>query len=365
MGTRGLSRRNFLHATGAAALAVGCGSDDGSGGSGDDPFAPVPVVEGTSAVGLVGVADDVETAIRRAIALAGGIEEIQPGDSVFIKPNAVHGIGSITGSAVTTNEVVAAVVRIVREREPGRIVVGDRSWRAASSSSVISSTGMGDAAMEAGADEVYAAPTPEKGPDDWQLMQPTAWEETWSAAGGILAMKQILDADHFINLPVCKNHRWAGFSLSMKNLIGAVGDDSRDPMHYTEGDPERLSRDIAILNGIFRPLINIVDAQHTLLNGGPEGVYGDAVWAETGAVFAGKDRVAVDAVGAALIKSRLADATVDDPDELHEFLEATGVWDLPQIRHGRELLGGVSGVAGLDLRSDGADPAPLEALLNA
>ncbi len=115
------------------------------------------------------------------------------------------------------------------------------------------------------------------------------------AQGGILAMRKILEADHFIDLPVCKNHRWAAISLSMKNLIGAIGDESRDPIHYTEGDADRISRDIAILNGAFRPLISIVDARAALINGGPEGVGADRVTVNPGLIFASRDRVALDA----------------------------------------------------------------------
>ena len=368
---KGVSRRGFVKGGGVAALALGVGCEsDAERPAEPAPIEPVvvdaePVPEGMAAVGIVH-RDDVEGALRRAIALAGGINEILPGDTVFIKPNAVHGSAGGQPGIVTDLDVLRAVVRIVKERRPGKVTVGDRSARPFATDVVFSQTGLRDAALEAGADDVFEAPRDSAEPDEWVLMQPNDYESTWGDDGGVLAMKRIIDADHLIDLATCKNHRWAAFSLSMKNLIGAIGDSSRNPMHYNEGDPDRLSQDIAILNQLFTPLISIIDARHALINGGPEGVLGDRVAVSPGLMLAGKDRVALDAAGAAILKMELSRTQVDQPDELHAFLTSTDVFDLPQIVHGGALGIGIARPEDILLRFDDvAEAAALAALLQA
>ena len=168
-------------------------------------------------------------------------------------------------------------------------------------------------------------------------------------------MRRIVESDHLINVPVCKNHRYAGYSLSMKNLIGAVGDSARDVMHYTIGDPERLSRDIALLNQMFTPLMSILDATTCLINGGPEGLAVDSVRTDRQLVLASRDRVALDAGGLTLIKRGLERTPVPTPDPVYELALSTKVWEYAQIRHGHELGLGVSGADLVEILFDGVD----------
>ncbi len=360
MPNRSLSRRHLLQSASVAlGAAAGC-SDDALP---DEPIVPIPA--GMSAVGVVGGAD-VAAAVERAVALAGGINEIKPGDTVFIKPNVVHPATRGFPAVVTSPEVLAAVIRLVRRRRPSKIIVGDRPSRIFTSELVFRLTGIREAAMAAGADEVFEAPIPTRDPSEWVMVRPPGWEGTWGAQGGILAMRKILEADHFIEVPVCKNHRWAGVSLSMKNLIGAVGDSSRDAFHFNEGDPDRLSRDIAVMNQAFRPLISIIDARSALINGGPEGVGTDRVTVTPGLIFAGRDRVALDAAAASLIKMELERTAVPMPDAVHAYLRRTRTWALPQIVHGAAHGLGVASADRVALRFEGvAESAAIEAVFRA
>lgn len=363
----GLTRRRFLEgaalAAGAVAVGVGCGDDASPGGprpvADAGPYDEVP--PGSAAVGVSGHAE-LETRVRRAIVAAGGLDAIGPGDTVFIKPNAVHSLTLDNPAIVTDPAVLAIVVRIVRERGPARIVVGDRSARPFRSQAILNATGLAQAALDAGADEVYAAPRPAEDPDAWVLLQPEGFEDTWAEQGGILAMRRIVEADHFINLPVCKDHRWAVYSLTMKNLIGAVGDDSRDAMHYVAAEPDRLSRDIAVLNQMFSPLLNVIDAGFALLNGGPEGIGTDAVRSEPGLVIASRDRIAADVTAVSLIQHGLASAEVPEPDAAHAFLTGSGAWELPQVVHGIARGLGIASPDRLVLRFEEVEPALVAAI---
>ena len=235
----------------------------GAGAGGEDAGVP-----GRSRVAIVRRAN-LDEAVALAAELAGGLEAIQPGQTVFIKVNAVSDRAIGTPGIRTSNEMIGAVVRLITTRKPGRIIVGDRSARQfPNSMEVFQNAGIEQAALDAGADEVYAAPSPTADPDAWMLMQPPDFETSWSGPGGILCMRRILEADHLINVPTCKNHRYALFSLSMKNFMGAIGDSSRDPIHFGDslgGNFGPIGRDMAILNQPFSPLLNILDASTALI----------------------------------------------------------------------------------------------------
>lgn len=340
---------------------AGAGAGAGQGGSG---------TAGTTASDRARVAivkkDTLDESVARAVELAGGIDEIQAGQTVFIKVNAVSSRAIGMTGIRTSNEVIASVIKLVKQRNPGRIIVGDRSARAFDSATVFDSAGIGAAAMAAGADEVYAAPRPDQDPDAWMRAMPPGFEETWGSAGGILVMRKIVEADHLINVPACKNHEFALFSLSMKNFIGAIGDTSRDPIHYLQsgtGNFGPIGRDIALINQAFNPLINIVDATTVIVNGGPYGDGPETVRAMPGYILASRDRVALDALGVSLIKFELGKTTVPQPDPTQNTLKNMSAWSLPQITEGITRKLGVASHDKADLMFDGvADSAGIEAV---
>jgi uncharacterized protein (DUF362 family) len=337
----------------------------GGGASNDDDGGAAPSGDRTT-VAIVRNNGDLDATVARAVQLAGGIDAIQPGQSVFIKVNAVSDRALGTPGIRTSNEVIAAVVRLVKQRDPGRIVVGDRSARQFDSTQVFQNAGIEEAALAAGADEVYMAPSSSADPDAWMLVQPPGYESAWQAAGGILVMRKIVESDHLINVPACKNHRYALFTLSMKNFIGAIGDSSRDPLHFAEtiaSNFQPIGRDIAVLNQPFSPLLNLIDATTALINGGPQGDGADAVRTSPGLILASRDRVALDALAVSLIKLELSRTEVPRPDAAHTSLVETGPWQLPQIVEAGTRGLGATGEAEVELVFDDVpDAAELEAI---
>lgn len=348
---------------GSSAGASGAGAGSGASGSGAGGSAPS---DGRVRVAIVR-RESLDEAVARAVELAGGLDAIKAGDSVFIKLNAVSDRAIGTPGIRTSNELLAAVIRRVKEQSPGLVIVGDRSARQfPDTAAVFANAGIGEAALAAGADEIYAAPLPTDDPDAWMLMQPPGFEQAWSGAGGILCMRRILEADHLINVPQCKNHRYALFSMSMKNFIGAIGDSSRDPLHFAEsiaGSFNPIGRDIAVLNQPFSPLMNVLDATTALINGGPQGDGADAVRASPGLVLASSDRVALDAAGVSLIKLELGRADVPQPDAAHAQLTSTAPFSFPQIVEASALGLGASSADDVELAFDDVpDATELEAI---
>ncbi len=357
-----LDRRTFIQAAGVLALGAGCGgsSDDAEPQFGP-AYPPVPLTDGKSAVAIV-QRQDADDAVAFAIALAGGIEAIGAGHLVFIKINAVHGATLNKPAIVSEHDMIAAVIAAAKRQAPVHVTVGDRSFYQGATQSVFQTTGIGEAALEAGADEAYAALAPAKAPAEWLLEQPAGYEPTWKDGGGIQVMRKIAEADHLIDLAVCKNHDLCGFSLSMKNFVGAIGDDSRQLMHASGKTPETLSANIAVLNGAFSPMMAIIDARTALINGGPDGVTAQRVQTSPGLVLASRDRVALDAAAAAVLQLELSRTEVDEPDAAYELLTTTAAWSLPQIVSAVERGLGASSADEVELRFDDvADETAIEA----
>lgn len=130
MSSSRLPRREFLKASaaGAAALTAACGGDD------DGAKPPAPYT-GPPRVAVAGGAD-VEASVRKALELAGGLGAIRKGDTVFVKPNAVHGIVTGRPGIVTSLPVLQAVIRACKDRG-AKVIVGDRSARVQASTDLV------------------------------------------------------------------------------------------------------------------------------------------------------------------------------------------------------------------------------------
>jgi uncharacterized protein (DUF362 family) len=104
--------------------------------------------------------------------------------------------------------------------------------------------------------------------------------------------KDILEADRFINIPIAKVHSASTLTMSMKNMMGAIGG-HRPNLHVN------LHQNIADMNLVLRPDLHILDATRILTEGGPFGGKLEYVQIKN-QVIAGTDPVAVDAYGATL-----------------------------------------------------------------
>jgi len=127
--------------------------------------------------------------------------------------------------------------------------------------------------------------------------------------------KAVLDADHFINVPVLKNHEVtaAEFSCCLKAFVGLCHPEDRwqkgpDALHA-----KNIGEKIAELNLCKKPAINIVDATTIMVNGGPGGHSRNSMWAEANLILASKDRVACDSVALAALKYYGAEKKVNKP----------------------------------------------------
>ncbi len=118
---------------------------------------------------------------------------------------------------------------------------------------------------------------------------------------GVLFPRLLEEAEAIVSTCCLKTHRFGGhFTLSLKNSVGMVakhGPDGHDYMRELHASPAQR-RMIAEINLLYRPALVLLDALEAFVDGGPE----SGRRAAPGLILAGVDRVAVDAVGVALLR---------------------------------------------------------------
>lgn len=279
---------------------------------------------------VVGLAyqGSIEERVRTAIDLAGGLGEIEAGQTVCIKPNIVMKMINLTNPGVipptvTNPEVVRHVIRAVVERtkDPSKVYVAERSAWMQSTLFQMVLAGIYQVAVEEG---VNLLPWDKK--PYIQFTLPKAAYLTMP----IPIAESIRMFDHFINVPVLKNHEYpAEYTLCIKAFMGAMDANLRFAPQYNLHDAF-LGEKVAELN-LIRPYVtmNIADAGDIILTGGPCNGFHQTAKADI--VIASKDRVACDSVGVAVLKYHALKQGIRK-----NYTEKT-VWQQRQIIHAGKL----------------------------
>lgn len=119
---------------------------------------------------------------------------------------------------------------------------------------------------------------------------------------GELAIPKLFRGDHaVVLLPNCKTHNLGGhFTMSLKLAVGITPVPRRSALH-SSGNIPGWSADI---NAGFEPDLVLMDALSCFVDGGPT----RGTLAHPGLIVASKDRVALDAVGVAILKAHKSTA---------------------------------------------------------
>jgi uncharacterized protein (DUF362 family) len=314
-----MSRRDFLHMAatlgslmGVSSLLEACAPTGGTGSAGvqSSPPRPTPTPDlgplpwasatssasptpraepGSAQVALVKTRDRAE-GVRRALALLGldGLSNKR----VLIKPN-FNSAHPTPGS--THSDVLRALIQELRERGARAITVADRSGMGATRG-VMEQKGVFAMAEELDF-ETLVFDELEK--ERWVMMQPPG--SHWRS--GFAFAQPILEADAVVQTCCLKTHRFGGhFTISLKNSVGMaakrVPGDPWDYMGELHASPDQRLM-IAEINTAYTPALIVLDGVEAFVNSGPES--GKRVWAEV--VLASADRVAIDAVGVAALRS--------------------------------------------------------------
>ena len=233
--------------------------------------------------------EDRAKGVNRALALLD--VRSMGGGHVFLKPN-FNSDDPFPGS--THNDTLRALVNALRNRDAGSITVGDRSGMG-ETRRVMERKGIFAMADELGFDTLVFD---EMDADGWELRDAPGshWERGFPVA------RPILDADVVVQTCCLKTHRYGGhFTLSLKNSVGLVAKEvpgeGYNYMSELHGSPyQRLM--IAEVNAGYDADLVVMDGLAAFVEGGP--ARGKQV--QPGVMLASTDRVALDAVGVAILR---------------------------------------------------------------
>ena len=273
--------------------------------------------------------EDRATGIASAIGLLGSLAPRFANRTVVIKPNFNSG-DAFPGS--THPDTVRALAAWLRQANAAGVSIAERSGGSWVTLEVLEEKGMPALAKELAIQLIATDSLPA---EEWIALplDGTHWSR------GVEAPRVLLEAEAILQTCCLKTHAFGGhFTMSLKNVIGVIAKESPHDgyafMKELHGSPH-MREMIAEANLIYRPDLVVLDGIHAFVRGGP--ATGDLE--HPGVIMASEDRVAIDAVGVAIL--RMYDTTAD--------VRTGPVFELEQIRRAAELGLGVASPAQIDL----------------
>ncbi len=257
------------------------------------------------------------------------------GKNVLIKPN-FNTADPTPGS--THNDTLIALVEEIWKRGAKSVSVGDRSYPP--TQQVMEEKGILPLLEKM---DVQVINFDELGEKDWVEFRPKG--SHWPS--GFRIARPILESECLVSTCCLKTHQYGGiFTLSLKLHVGVVPTSRQgyDYMSRLHGSPHQRKM-IAEINAPFKPHLVLLDGIEAFVDGGP--ATGKRAKAN---VFLGSlDRVAIDAVGVALLK-RLGS---------NENIMRRKIFEQEQIARAAELGLGAASPQDIDLIpvDDGSRPA--------
>jgi uncharacterized protein (DUF362 family) len=247
------------------------------------------------------------------------------GKNVLIKPN--FNTADVTPGS-THNDTLAALVEEVWEMGAKSISLGERSFPP--TREVMEKKGILPILDKLNVTVIDFDGLDQK---DWVLFTPKM--SSWP--NGFRIARPILDAECLISTCCLKTHQFGGiFTLSLKLHVGVVPTSRHgyDYMRELHGSPHQR-RMIAEINEPFKPALIVLDGIDAFVDGGPmtgKHAIGEVFLAST-------DRVALDAVGVAILKFLGSNESITKPK----------IFDQEQIARAVELGLGASSPSEIDL----------------
>jgi uncharacterized protein (DUF362 family) len=259
-----------------------------------------------------------------------GLKSFQ-GKSLVLKPN-FNTADSAPGS--THNDTLESLVLVLQQMGVKQITLAERSGPGDSSRKVMEKKGTFRLGEKLGFNIVNLE---EIGPEGWVKLEPD--ESHWSQ--GFHFARIYREAEVVVQTCCLKTHGYGGhFTLSLKNSVGLVplaGHPYMGELHSSQYQRHM----IAEINTAYSPDLVVMDGVEAFVDGGPD--RGTRV--EAGVMLAATDRVAIDAVGVAIL--RLLGTTPE--------VSRGSVFQQDQIARAAELGLGVSSAKEIQLITGDAE----------
>jgi len=272
--------------------------------------------------------------VRKAIALL----QVNPlaGKNVVIKPN-FNSADSAPGS--THIDTLRALVQTIKEMGARSITLAERSGPGLPTRQVMENKGVLSLAGELEFEIVDL-----EGIGDSELVHVHPEKSHWS--NGFHFPKVFVEAEAIVQTCCLKTHAYGGhFTMSLKNSVGMVPRAGYPYMGELHSSPHQREM-IAEINTAYNTDLVVLDGVEAFIDGGP--ATGTRVNANV--MIAGTDRVAIDAVGVAILR------TYDTTPEVRKGK----VFDQDQIARAATLGIGVKSAAEIELVADDNDIAGKE-----
>ena len=193
-----------------------------------------------------------------------------------LKPNNTH------------NDTLRQAVLEMKARGASRVTVGGRSGPSGTKT-IIDMKRLPAMAQELGFglisfDDLAA--------NDWVHFDPRAnhWQNGFDVA------RPVTESEYLVYTCCLKTHTEAVFAMSLKHGVGAVRRELMAELHGSEENDMRAM--VAEINQAFKPTVIVMDGVEVFVDGGPA----RGQLAVAGVFIGGTDRIAVDAVGLAVLK---------------------------------------------------------------
>lgn len=253
---------------------------------------------------------------KSGIKIATGLLDLpaMKGERIFLKPNFNTADPFPAG---THNDTLTALIQEIKSRGAAGITLGERSGPPPTRK-VMEEKGILVLSKELGFEVINFEDLAEA---DWKPFNPPGnhWPQ------GFFVPRPLVEADYIIATCCLKTHQYGGvFTMSLKLAVGATPKKLMRDLHSSPN--QRLM--IAEINTAYSPKLIVMDGLEAFVDGGPS--TGRKVAADV--IVAGTDRVAVDAVGVAILKELGS----------NEGIMGRKIFEQEQIKRAAELGLGIS-----------------------
>ena len=226
---------------------------------------------------------DRESGIKKAIELL-GINPVK-GKNVLLKPN-FNTADPFPGS--THNDTLANLILHLGHMEAKSVTIGERSGPP-DTEDVLKEKGIYDMCKKLNVGLINFEELPS---GQWVNVKPerSHWINGFSVA------KPVLDSECIVSTCCLKTHGYGGvFTMSLKLSVGITHKKNMTELHSSVFSMRKM---IAEINQAYEPSLIVLDGIEAFVDGGP--AHGTKKRADV--ILVGTDRVAIDAVGLAVLK---------------------------------------------------------------
>lgn len=258
--------------------------------------------------------------IQQAIELL-GINPVS-GMDVLLKPN-FNTADPFPGS--THNDTLVCLVNTLRKMNAGRITIGERSGPP-DTEEVLKKKGIQKLCEQMNIGLIDFEKLPQ---NDWIRIRPA--KSSWR--NGFDAARPVLESPSVVTTCCIKTHGFGGvFTMSLKLSVGITHKRNMTELHTSFRAMRSM---IAEINQAYNPSLILMDGIEVFADGGPM----QGVRKKANVIVAGTDRIAIDAVGLAVLKEVGSNRNIMEKK----------IFEQEQIQRAVELKLGVSEPQGIEL----------------